>query len=162
MRLDAPDSSWHVVMRGPDELNGGDFKTLQATDDELSGADRGIGWATEKDADGKDMDVAYVLSADGTSMVPRKVNQVVTRAVIDRGRNNLLRRLIKSWSLSDLEAEPWTDDRLEQDDVPLELYEAVEKVLTDVRSRLRAGGPKAPPSGSSEAASSESSVSAPA
>jgi hypothetical protein len=137
MRIDAPDGSWHVIMRGPGELNGGDFKALQRIDDKVSGLDKGI-WLGEGDSE-------YEMSPDGLSMVKREARRHLSRATIDEAANIMLGRLVKDWSLSGSMPMPWQPTYLDSDDVPLEMAEAIRKALDDVSDRIRQGGPKETP-----------------
>lgn len=139
MRLTARDgTSWHVDIRGPGELNGGDRRALEELDDERNGLAAGI-WLSSAEGD----DDEYQVSEDGLSMVRRPQYREISRASLDVRRDLFTTRLVKGWSF-DLPVPP-PPAALNNDCLPLEAVEAIERVLDQVADRIRNGGPKETP-----------------
>jgi hypothetical protein len=136
MKLEGPDGSWQVEMRGPSQLTGADFRALQDIDDRVNGLDKGLWFGDDGDE--------WELSPDGVSMVKRPGRRKVSRQILNEGRDVMLARLISSWSFDSLPM-PYQPGYLDSDALPLDAIEAIEKVRSDVLDRLRNGAPKEMP-----------------
>lgn len=137
MRIDGPGGSWRVEMRGESELTGADRRALEAVDDMVTGLDKGV-WFGD---DGSE----FQLSADGTSLIPRVARRMVSRETIALARDTMLARLITGWTWEDKLPMPYHTGYLDSDELPILAVEKIDKVLDDVMSRLRSGGPKEKP-----------------
>jgi hypothetical protein len=145
MKLEGPDSSWWVEMRGPSQLTGADFRALQDIDDRVNGLDKGIWFGNDGDE--------WELSPDGVSMVKRPARRKVSRQILNEGRDVMLARLITGWSFASLPM-PYQPGYLDSDDLPLDAIEQVEKVRSEVLDRLRNGAPKEKPATTGDSSNS--------
>lgn len=153
MRIDGPDGSWRVDMRGENELTGADRKALEQVDDKTTGLDKGV-WFGEGGAE-------FQMSEDGTSLIPRPARRMVSRETLALARDTMLERLITGWTWEDKLPMPYHAGYLDSGELPIAAVEKIQEVLEDAMDRLRSGGPKEKPGTTATSTSTSPGSSAP-
>jgi hypothetical protein len=140
-------NAW-IELRGPDELTGADDDAWHLVYNQVV-TDAAV---IEPDGDGME------VSADGTSMVPKRRRIRMPPDILQRQRDGLLGLLITGWSY-DLQL-PYTS--ASRTSLPLAMCKELDRAIQPHIAVIRDAGPKETASGSSTSTSPDGSGNSPA